>query len=124
MVVEILTSDDPVTDGERGGAMYTRAWIHAQLDELEVAMELILEAEELMPRNRDFWFWADTAMSKPYVLARMGQRDEALILLEALMREPGWVTSWELYYGPWWDFFRDDPRFVALATPENMENNE
>ena len=34
------------------------------------------------------------------------------------------VSTWELHYDPNWDFLRDNPRFVELATPENIIRTE
>ena len=30
------------------------------------------------------------------------------------------ITVWDLYYDPNWDFMRDNPRFVELATPPTV----
>ena len=43
-----------------------------------------------------------------------GQRDESLAELERLLASPIGLTTAELRFSPYWDYFRDDPRFVAL----------
>ena len=30
------------------------------------------------------------------------------------------ITVWDLYYDPNWDFMRDNPRFLELATPPTV----
>ena len=50
-----------------------------------------------------------------------GDRDGAIADLEFALNTPGiTVTAWDLHYDPSWDFMRDDPRFVELATPDNL----
>ena len=49
-----------------------------------------------------------------------GQREEALDRIAAKLAQPGGYNRWDLALNPQWDFFRDDPRFVALATPPNL----
>ncbi len=51
-----------------------------------------------------------------------GDRDGAIEDLKVVLNNPGnpILTAWELYYDPNWDFMRDDPRFVELATPDNL----
>lgn len=55
-----------------------------------------------------------------YVLALVGQHDEALILLEKLLNTPNGFKRWHLYLDPRWDFFRDDERFNQLIKPLNI----
>ena len=48
------------------------------------------------------------------ILGMTGQRDEALVEIERLLNTPAGLVRWQLRLDPTWDFFRDDPRFVAL----------
>jgi TolB-like protein len=61
-----------------------------------------------------------------YVRARIrgliGDRDGAIEDLKQVLSHPGNpnFTAWDLRFDPNWDFMRDDPRFVELATPDNL----
>jgi len=51
-----------------------------------------------------------------------GDIDGAIEDLETVLNQSGspTISAWDLYYDPEWDFMRDDPRFVELATPDNL----
>jgi hypothetical protein len=76
----------------------------------------------LKPESRDAYEGPYLATARALILGRLGQREESLAEIERLLETPGsGLSPWQLHFDPAWDFFRDDPRFVALATPAGMD---
>ena len=83
---------------------------------------------ELLPESRDAYSGPQIASYLALILARCGQNDEAIALLERLLRTPGppdhyaaSITLPELRTRWQWDPLRDDPRFQKiLAQPESQ----
>ena len=78
-------------------------------------------AEAALPLEMDHVFGTNIQRRLDWVLARTGQRDEALERIAADLDGPEGWTRWELYLDPAWDFFRDDPRFNDLVLPDGVE---
>jgi len=92
----------------------------AFLGDHEAAIEASEKSLDLLSAEDDHLFGAVNEQSHIWVLAMAGQRDEALRQLRAKLDQPEGYSRWTLYFDPVWDFFRDDPRFVALATPAGV----
>ena len=58
--------------------------------------------------------------STALAMARVGETEAALDLLEKLVDQPGASSKWALHLDPSWDFMRDNERFVALTTPDGV----
>ncbi|MEY2541739.1 MAG: hypothetical protein QOI22_1341 [Verrucomicrobiota bacterium] len=96
------------------------AQVDAGLGERDAAMREAERAMELLPASKD-------AMTGPYyevvlatVLARFGEKDRAIAILEHLLTVPyhalgGGITPALLRLDPTWDSLRDDPRFQKLV---------
>lgn len=53
-------------------------------------------------------------------MARVGETEAGLDLLETLVDQPGASSKWALHLHPSWDFMRDNERFAALTTPDGV----
>jgi TolB-like protein len=93
------------------------------LNEHEKALQASIRAMEMMPQEKDHIFGTFVAQTHTLILARAGKRDEALERLTSNIDRPEGLTRWGLYFDPQWDFFRDDERFNALATPTNLKES-
>ena len=64
------------------------------------------------------WLFTFQAMVKGLA----GDQEAAIDDLIIAMKTPTAfrVTVWDLHYDPNWDFMRDNPRFVELATPPTV----
>ena len=80
----------------------------------------INRAIETFGRGGDAIFTAEAEKLRALILGMAGKREESLTELERLLQAPVGYTPWELKLHPQWDFFRDDERFNALATPPNL----
>jgi TolB-like protein/Flp pilus assembly protein TadD len=114
-------------DWEPSGIPNTDAWdlsylalAHAELGNQSGAIEAINHAVRLLPESVDAMNGPTIAGFRAQVIGKVGHREEALAELERLLEIPGGPIQWQLYLDPTWDFFRDDPRFVELATPSNL----
>jgi serine/threonine-protein kinase len=90
------------------------------LGETDNALAASRKASEILPQEKDHIFGANYAKNHTWVLAMAGQREEALDRIAASIDAPEGFSRWELQLDPLWDFFRDDQRFVALASPEGV----
>ncbi len=97
------------------------ATCQSYLGDHDVALETSRQAMELLPREKDHIFGAVIENNHTLLLARAGQREEALERLTNSVDGLGSFTRWELYLDPAWDFFRDDERFNELAKPLNLK---
>ena len=83
-------------------------------------------AVELLPQSRDAYEGPERMCDLALIQARVGETDQALALIEHMLRQPGCVSFYqaslslqELRLRWQWDPLRPDPRFQAiLAGPE------
>lgn len=94
----------------------------AQLGHHEEALALGNTLVEQNPYEHDALVAVDAVYSRAKVRALAGDRDGAIEDLRVALEMPGALkpTPWLLHYDPNWDFMRDDPRFVELATPREL----
>jgi TolB-like protein/Flp pilus assembly protein TadD/multisubunit Na+/H+ antiporter MnhF subunit len=94
----------------------------ARLGRMEEALALANRLVEENPYEKDALVAVSPVFDRAMVRALAGDRDGAISDLETALEMPGAlpVTQWDLYYDPNWDHMRDDPRFIELATPENL----
>jgi tetratricopeptide (TPR) repeat protein len=91
----------------------------ARLGRLDEALELAAQLVRDIPAEKDAmlsgWLFSSQAMIKGLA----GDQEAAIDDLEIALRIPTAfrITVWDLHYDPNWDFMRDNPRFVELATP-------
>ena len=94
----------------------------AWMDRHEEAHALALQLLRENPIEKDAmlygWLLSAAALVKGITGDHEGAIDDLAVALEipAAFR----VSRWELYYNPDWDFLRDNPRFVELATPPTV----
>jgi tetratricopeptide (TPR) repeat protein len=94
----------------------------AHLNRFDEALELARQLTREIPYEKDAmiggWLLGNQAM----VIGLAGDQEEAINELKIALEIPTsfGMTSWDLHYDPNWDFMRDNPRFVELATPANL----
>jgi TolB-like protein/tetratricopeptide (TPR) repeat protein len=116
-----LLTDFVKTEGTNHGInLGALALAYALLGEQEKALETSNLSKETMPESLDIFDGTNISGMHAQILARTGHTEEALSEIERLLGKPSGLNPWYLHLDPFWDFFRDDPRFVALATPENL----
>lgn len=93
----------------------------AWLGDHDRARALADQAAELVPVSSDHVFGANIDLRRTWVLAKSGDRDQALERIAAALDQPEGFTRWGLHLDPDWDFFRDDPRFNDLVRPDGVE---
>ena len=74
-----------------------------------------------MPMEHDSLYGAMMNRNHTFVLARAGEREEALERLNSSLDKTGGESRWELYLDPQWNFFRDNERFNELVRPLNLK---
>jgi TolB-like protein len=87
---------------------------YAALDRRQDARESCDRAKTILPLEKDKIHGATVANWCAEVSARIGDRDQALEEIKMLMTVETGLKPLRLARSPEWDFFRDDPRFVAL----------
>ncbi|HJT82527.1 MAG TPA: tetratricopeptide repeat protein [Chthoniobacterales bacterium] len=94
---------------------------HAMLGELlamlgrkEEAIQEGKRAMELKPESKDAFDGPAFTTSMAQIYTWVGERDQALQLIEKLLDTPNGLTAPILKIDPVWDPLRDDPRFQAL----------
>jgi TolB-like protein len=94
----------------------------ARLGRFDEALALAERLVEANPRERDALVVGGPIINRALVRGLAGDTDGALKDLKYILETTTGlgITAWDLYYDPNWDFLRDDPRFVELATPENL----
>ena len=94
----------------------------ARLGRHEEGLRLVNQVMELAPYERDALLWCTMLERRAMVRAMAGDADGALEDLAEALRTPCAfsVTRWQLHYDPLWDFFRDNPGFLELSTPDNL----
>jgi TolB-like protein/Flp pilus assembly protein TadD len=94
----------------------------ARLGRTEEALELADRLVNDNPHEKDAMLWSWLITNRAMVRGLAGRQDEAVDDLAIALKTPAALsyTVWDLYYDPNWDFMRDNPRFVELATPPNL----
>ncbi|NND44686.1 MAG: hypothetical protein HKN58_05145 [Xanthomonadales bacterium] len=90
------------------------------LGDHDAAIEASEKSLAFLSSEDDHLFGSGNERVHTWVLAMAGRRDEALARLRAKLDKPEGYNRRILQFGPEWDFFRDDPRFVALATSDGV----
>jgi serine/threonine-protein kinase len=92
------------------------ALVHMEVGEKELALEWARSGVELYsPAGcRSSRYVAEMCTMLARVLARFGEYDEAIDLVEEMLPAPSWFTVHLLEIDPIWDPLRDHPRFQAL----------
>lgn len=103
-----------------GGGLVARALVF--LGRSDEALALSNRLVEEVSYEEDALVAASPIYSRALIRGLAGDADGAIEDLSVFLETPtaGSVTPWELHLDPTWDFMRDDPRFVELATPENL----
>lgn len=103
-----------------GGGLVARAL--AYLGRSDEALALSNRLVEEHPYEDDALVAASPVYDRALVRGLSGDTDGAVEDLSVALKMPtaGPITAWNLHYDPKWDFMRDDPRFVELASPENL----
>ena len=102
------------------GTLIAVAMTH--LGRLDDALALADRLVEENPYEKDALVAVTPLYFRALVRGLAGDSDGAVADLEASLKMPGTLgfSAWTLHYDPNWDFMRDDPRFVELATPKNL----
>ncbi len=91
-----------------------RGLIEAMLGRSEDAIAAGERAAQLLPISADALDGPLIATNLAAIYAQLGRHDQALALLETLVRQAGGPTPGTLRVEPQWDSLRDDPRFQEL----------
>ncbi|MEE4172928.1 MAG: tetratricopeptide repeat protein [Xanthomonadales bacterium] len=116
-----LRSAEPVGRLAEGLLNISLAEAFAWVGDGDRAVEYANLAAEQVPLEVDHVFGQQVHNLRIWVLAKAGQRDIALELIDAKLDQPEGLNRWTLHLDPTWDFFRDDPRFNELVRPEGVE---
>jgi TolB-like protein/tetratricopeptide (TPR) repeat protein len=119
--LEFLHSQEPLGRLAQGMHSMALAETYAWLGEAEQALAFANLASEQVPVEMDHVFGVTIHNRRIWVLAKIGQRDTALDLIEAKLDQPEGLSRWSLHLHPAWDFFRDDQRFNDLVRPAGVE---
>ncbi len=94
----------------------------ARLGRFDEALELVAQLLSEVPYEKDALIWGSMLASQAMVIGLSGDQEMAIDKLEIALNTPTALrlTVWDLHYDPNWDFLRDNPRFVELATPPNV----
>ena len=122
---QLIEDLDWVMDSSMQTQVYSGAAIAvamARLGRNEEALELVDWLVEQNPYEEDALVAITPIYTRAMVRALSGDADGAIADLETVLNMRGafTTTAWDLHYDPNWDFMRDDPRFVELATPSNL----
>jgi len=98
----------------------------ARLGRNEEALELANQLVTDTPLERDAMLTGWLLTQQAMVIGLAGKEEEAIDQLETSIDIPTslGINAWDLRLDPNWDFLRDNPRFVALATPESIVRSE
>ncbi|MFT5141229.1 MAG: TolB-like protein [Rhodothermales bacterium] len=119
-VLKMQEPTESTTDFDRAFGLTFAAQAYMYMGDSGLALAASKRAVEIIPREKDSLFGSNIERNHTLILAMAGQRDEALERLAENIDGIGGYSRWELHLNPVWDFFRDDPRFVELATPPNL----
>jgi serine/threonine-protein kinase len=93
--------------------------VYADLGRKEDALREGRRALELLPESKDAYYGVDVSNMFALICARLGDGDQAIPLIERLLRTPRGVVLQDLRFSPDWDPLRNDARFQKiLASPE------
>jgi TolB-like protein/Tfp pilus assembly protein PilF len=94
----------------------------ARLGRTDEAKALAARLVDDVPPGKDAMVRGWLLGSQAMVLGLAGDKDAAIDQLGIALQTPSTfrLTVWDLHYDPNWDFMRDDPRFVELATPPTV----
>jgi TolB-like protein len=94
------------------------AWMGRHEEALELAARLVDEN----PYEKDALLWGWLFTHQAMIKGLAGDQEGAIDDLAVALQTPSAlrVTVWDLHYDPNWDFMRDNPRFVELATPPTV----
>jgi TolB-like protein len=94
----------------------------ARLGRFAEALELAGQLVRDIPYERDAMLWGSLLVDQAMVMGLSGDIEGAIDQLSSVMHLPCAfpTTAWDLNLDPNWDFLRDNPRFVDLATPANL----
>ena len=118
-MVDAYQAEQEENDTARAFQLSNMARALAYLGRTDEALDASRRATERLPSSRDHMFGALIANNHCRLLAMAGQRDEAIRQLEEWEAGSVLFSRWQLKLDPDWDFFRDDERFNAIASPEN-----
>jgi TolB-like protein len=96
------------------------AQVDAGLGAKELALEEARHAVDLMPVSRDAYDGVMVLQGLAQVCTWTGEKEQALEIVQTLMRLPGYLSYGYLRVDPSWDPLRGDPRFdefVASLAP-------
>ena len=111
-VHELLASATTRTSQSFG--LWAAAYAHGLAGDTQKALEFARQSMEFTPENEDSYEGPNAAFPYAWALGLNGQRDEALAEISRLLESPIGLNTADLKFSPYWDYFRDDPRFVAL----------
>ena len=98
----------------------------ARLGDFDEALALAEKLTSNITSERDAmlsgWLLTYQAMVKGLAGDKEAAVDDLEFAMTILTAQA--VRVWDLYYDPNWDFMRDNPRFNALATPDNVIRTE
>jgi TolB-like protein len=91
----------------------------ARLGRFDEALELAAQLLSDTPPEKDAMLWGWLFSSQAMIKGLAGDPEAAIDDLVIALETPSSfrMTVWDLHYDPNWDFMRDNPRFVELATP-------
>jgi tetratricopeptide (TPR) repeat protein len=91
----------------------------ARLGRFDEALELAAQLLSDTPPEKDAMLWGWLFSSQAMIKGLAGDPEAAIDDLVIALETPSSfrITVWDLHYDPNWDFMRDNPRFVELATP-------
>jgi TolB-like protein/Tfp pilus assembly protein PilF len=94
----------------------------ARLGRFDEALELAAQLVSNTPPERDAMLWGWLLSSQAMIKGLAGDQEAAIDDLVIALETPTAfrITVWDLHYDPNWDFMRDNPRFVELATPPTV----
>jgi TolB-like protein/class 3 adenylate cyclase len=93
--------------------------VYAYLGRKEDALRAGNRALELLPESKDAYYGVDISNMFAIILARLGDGDQAIPLIERLLTTPHGLVLQDLRVSPDWDPLRKDARFQKiLASPE------
>ncbi|MFT5370742.1 MAG: TolB-like protein/Tfp pilus assembly protein PilF [Bacteroidia bacterium] len=118
--LEALENHEPIGPTNNAFRMQSIAHALLMIGDTEAALRASEQSVEFLSAEDDHLFGAGVERGHIRVLAITGQRQKALERIEAQLDQPEGFNRGELHFSPYWDFFRDDPRFVALATPPDL----
>jgi TolB-like protein/Tfp pilus assembly protein PilF len=94
----------------------------ARLGRFDEALELAAQLVSDTPPEKDAMLWGWLFSSQAMIKGLAGDQEAAIDDLVIALETPTAfrITVWDLYYDPNWDFMRDNPRFIGLATPPTV----